>query len=91
MVDGQGQQRSSGLSRPVRGEVQQGDRVAAAGQGQGQGSVEAAFEAGVQPGADPAGPVSGGGGAIYRRGAGQANWVRRPAARVRKAALPPAA
>lgn len=79
------------VAGPAGGDLQQGDGVAAAGQGKGQRAGAAGFKPGGQPGADAIDPARGGGAQPALRGAGQAKRVRRSPARVRRAALPAAA
>ena len=90
MIDGQGQQAAAGVMRPAGGQMQQGEGVAAAGQGEGQRPVGAAIQTPIQPLADAGGP-----GREVRAQpplrAGQAKRVRSSPARVRRAALPPSA
>ena len=90
MIDGQDQQAAARVTRPAGGEMQQGEGVAAAGQGEGQRPVGAAIQTPIQPLADAGGP-----GREVRAQpplrAGQAKRVRNSPARVRRAALPPSA
>ena len=93
VVDGQGQQASAVLTRPVDGQPQQGDGVPAAGQGEGDRAVDAGFQSRGQDGPRGPGPVGG----VWRQpglraggaaaGAGQPMRVRASVARVRTAAL----
>jgi len=91
MVDGQGEKAAAVVSRPVGGDGQQGDGVSSSGQGQGEGPLDVRLKPGGQPFADAVDPGRGGRAQPALRGAGQAKRVRRPAARVRRAALPAAA
>lgn len=52
MIHRQGQQPPALLARPVGGDVQQGDGVAAAGQGQRQRMFDVGLKPGRQAGAD---------------------------------------
>ncbi len=94
MVDGQGQQAATVGLRPVGGEAQQGDGVAASGEGQGERMVDMGFQPRGQAGPDGAGPV----GEIWRQpglraggaaggAAGQPMRVRASVALVRRAGL----
>lgn len=78
------------LADPSGGDVEQGDGVAAAGQGEGQRAVAVCFKPGGQPVADAGDPV-GIGRAQPALRAGQAKRVRSSAARARRAALPASA
>ena len=90
MVDGEGQQAAARVTPPARGEMQQGEGVAAAGQGEGQRPVDAALQTRLQPLAGAGDPRR-----VVRAQpplrAGQAKRVRNSPARVRRAALPPSA
>ena len=44
MIDGQGQQSASVGPRPISGDLQQGDRVTATGQGQGDRMIDVTFQ-----------------------------------------------
>lgn len=99
MIDRQGQKAAAVTPRPVGGDPQQGDRIAAAGQGQGDGAIDVGLkprgQAVARP-ADPAGPgravriaqppLRAGGRAAGAAGAAaQAKRVRISPARVRRA------
>ena len=90
MVDGQGQQAAAVVAGPAGGEVEQGDGIAAAGQGDGQWAGAVGVEPDGQPFADPVQPGRGGRAQPALR-AGQAKRVRSSPARVRRAALPASA
>ncbi len=90
VVDGEGQQTAAVVAGPAGGDLQQGDGVAAAGEGEGQRPVRPGFEPRAQPFADAVRPC-GAGRAQPALRAGQAKRVRSSPARVRRAALPPAA
>lgn len=79
------------VAGPGGGDLKQSDGVAAAGQGEGQRARAVDFKPGGQPVTDAFDPGRDGGAQPALRGAGQAKRVRRPAARVRTAALAPAA
>ena len=80
---------------PVGGDVQQGERISPAGQGQGDGAIDVALEPGGQTVMDRLDPGGVGlaqpgrrAGAVAAAGAAaQANWVRNWVARARAAAL----
>ena len=96
MVDGEGEQAPAVGAGPVGGEAQQGDGIAAAGPGEGDRAPGVPLKARAQPFADAAkpgrdDPGRGGGAQPALRAAGQANCVRRAAARDRAAAVTPAA
>lgn len=91
VIDGQGQQRAAMVAGPAGGDLQQGDGIAAAGQGERQRTGAAGLEPGGQPFADAVEPVRGGRTQPALRGAGQAKRVRSSPARARRAALPAAA
>jgi hypothetical protein len=59
MIDGQGQQAAAVRRRPGGGDAQQGDGVAAAGEGEGQRTIGAGLKPRGQAGPDGAGPVGG--------------------------------
>ena len=92
MVDGQGQQAAAVGFRPVGGKAQQGEGVAAAGQGQGERTVDAGLQTRGQDGPRRTGPV----GVVWGQpglragvaaGAGQPMRVRASVARARTAGL----
>ena len=93
MIDGQGQQPPAVIPRPVGGQPQKGDGVAAAGQGEGERAVEAGFQPRGEDGPRGPGPVGG----VWRQpglraggaagAAGQPMRVRASVARARTAAL----
>ena len=92
VVDGQGQQAAAVRLRPIGGDVQQGEGVAAAGQGEGERTVDAGFQPRGQARPDGPGPVGG----VWRQpglragaaaGAAQPMRVRVSVARVRRAGL----
>lgn len=91
VVDGEGQQASTALPRPVGGDMQQGDGVAAAGQGEGDGMARIRFQPGGQAGQNRPGPAVVGLAQPGRRAgvaaAAQPRRVRVSAARVRTAGL----
>ena len=92
VVDGQRQQPSAVRPRPVGGQVQQGDGVAATGQGEGDRMTGAALQPGGQAVPDRRGPIPGRRGQPGRRagvaaGAAQPMRVRASAARVRTAGV----
>ena len=90
MVDGQGQQAAARVTRPAGGEMQQGEGVAAAGQGEGQRPVGAAIQTRLQPLAGAGDPRR-----VVRAQpplrAGELRTRFACPARVRRAALPPSA
>lgn len=83
------------VAGPAGRDAQQGEGIAAAGQGQGQRPVRAGLEAGGQPVTDAVRPGRASAGRAGRAQpalrAGQAKRVRSSPARVRRASLPPAA
>ncbi len=99
MVDGQGQKAAAIGPGPVGGEAQQGDGVAAAGQGEGQRTINVCFQSRGQAGPGGPGPVGEGwrqpglrvGGVVVAGAAGQPIRVRASVARLRTAALAPSA
>lgn len=90
MVDGQGQQAAAVIAGPAGGDLEQGDGVAAAGQGEGQRIRGAGLKPDGQPFADAVQPGRGGRAQPALR-AGQAKRVRSSPARARRAALPASA
>ena len=93
MIDGQGQQAAAVLACPPSGQPQQGDGVAAPGQGKSDRTVDAGFQPSGQDDPRGSGPV---GGAWRQPGlraggaagvAGQPMRVRASVARVRTAGL----
>ena len=90
VIDGQNQKAAAVVAGPAGGDLKQGDGVAAAGEGEGQRARAVGFKPGAQPFADAMDPGRAGRAQPALR-AGQAKRVRSSPARVRRAALPPAA
>ncbi len=92
VIDGQGQQSPTAGPGPIGGDPQQGDRIAAARQGQGDRMIDVTFQPVGQAGQSRPGPVVSGldqpgrrGGGVAAGAAAQPMRVRASVARVRRA------